>query len=300
MECIWCEARLHASCIKMSEEQCILIGNASNNIVFFCSPCLQALPVAFQSYEGFSLVDERISTIEKSISESQTLALQGLKTELTTLQTITSNLATRIKDLCSQHTALQNQLQTASSSSELISCSSGPEPTKSAFDVADEIADRDRRKRNVIVYNLPEEPNRAADKAKFIEVCKAVSSNGISIEKLFRLGRKAQNRHRPLLVRFDSENDRQSILSAAPRLRLSDEFKQVYIVNDKTKVERERHKQVIIELKRRRSNGETNIFVRNGNIVSGRPHTEPMQQNSAVHTSTSSPITPVGNSNQSS
>ena len=92
-----------------------MIGNVSSNIVFFCTPCLQVLPVAFQSYEGFSLVDARISTIEKSVSESQTSALQGLKAELTTLQTITSNLATKIKDLCTQNTTLQDQLQSASS-----------------------------------------------------------------------------------------------------------------------------------------------------------------------------------------
>jgi len=34
MECVWCESRLHAACAKLSEEQCILIGNASNNIVY--------------------------------------------------------------------------------------------------------------------------------------------------------------------------------------------------------------------------------------------------------------------------
>jgi len=40
------------------------------------------------------------------------------------------------------------------------------------FDVANEIAQRDQRKRNIIVYNLfPEQVNRAADKVKFTEVC---------------------------------------------------------------------------------------------------------------------------------
>lgn len=115
MECVWCESRLHAACAKLSEEQCILIGNASNNIVFFCTSCFQALPVAFQSYEGFSLVDARISVIEKSINELQTSAVQGLNTELKSLQKITSNLATKIKDLCTQNTTLQDQLQSASS-----------------------------------------------------------------------------------------------------------------------------------------------------------------------------------------
>jgi len=32
------------------------------------------------------------------------------------------------------------------------------------FDVANEIAEHDQRKRNIIVYNLPEQVNQAADK----------------------------------------------------------------------------------------------------------------------------------------
>ena len=68
MECIWCEARLHVKCAKFCEELC-LIGNATRNVVFFCNPCLETLPDAFKSYDGFTLVDCRVSTIEKSISD---------------------------------------------------------------------------------------------------------------------------------------------------------------------------------------------------------------------------------------
>jgi len=66
MECVWCKARVHAKCAKLSEEQCILIGNASRNVVFFCTPCLEALPEALRSFDGFTIVDSRYSTVEKS------------------------------------------------------------------------------------------------------------------------------------------------------------------------------------------------------------------------------------------
>ena len=102
------------------------------------------------------------------------------------------------------------------------------------------------------------------------------------------------------MVGFDSETDKQSILSAAPRLRSSNEFKQVYIVTDMTKLERERHKKVVTELKRRRSSGETDLIIHNGNIVFRLPRTEPMQHNSAVHTSAQTPKAPTGGSSQSS
>jgi len=49
------------------------------------------------------------------------------------------------------------------------------------------------------------------------------------------LGQKTDNKHHPLLVGFSSENDKQSLLAVAPRLRSSNEFKKVYIVSDMTK-----------------------------------------------------------------
>ena len=102
----------------------------------------------------------------------------------------------------------------------------------STFDVADEIAERDRWKRNVIIYNLPEQADRAADKAKFTEACKSIIDCDIDVVKLFRLGRKIDNKHHPLLVGLNSEADKQSLLSAAPHLKSSKEFKQVYINTD--------------------------------------------------------------------
>jgi len=158
MKCVWCEARLHTKCAKLSEEQCILIGNASRNVVFFCTPCLEALPEALKSFDDFTLVDSRVSTIVKAISNMQISTLQGFKVELTTLQSITSDLATKVKDVCTQNTVLQEQLQVASAG--LANGSTiNPEEAPSTFDVANEIAERDRRKRNVIVFNLTEQAN---------------------------------------------------------------------------------------------------------------------------------------------
>ena len=301
IECLWCEARLHAKCAKLSEEQCILIGNATRNVVFFCTPCLEALPEAFKSYDGFSLVDSRVSTIEKSISDMQTSTLQGLKAELTTLQTITSNLATKVKDLCTQNTTLQEQLQVVSSdlTTKSTSSLSDSDAASSTFDVANEIAERDRRKRNIIVYNLPEKTERVADKVKFTEMCKEITDVELKITKTFRLGKRVESKHRPLLVGLETEDDKACLLSVAPRLRLSTEFKQVFIALDMTKLERERHKKVVEELKRR-SNGESGIFIRNGNIVQRRSHPKTMQHSTVAAAPAESSSRPSGQSNQSS
>ena len=43
-----------------------------------------------------------------------------------------------------------------------------------AHSIIDELADRDRHKKNIIVYNLPEATDHAADKVSFLTNCKAV------------------------------------------------------------------------------------------------------------------------------
>ena len=75
-------------------------------------------------------------------------------------------------------------------------------------------------------------------------------------------------------------------MSVAPRLRLTAEYKRVFIATDMTKLERGKHKKIVEELKRRRSNGESGIFIRNGNIVQRRPRPEAVQCSAA----TSAPV----------
>ena len=47
-------------------------------------------------------------------------------------------------------------------------------PSGAADSIIDELADRDRCKKNIIVYNLPEATDHAADKVSFLAPCKTV------------------------------------------------------------------------------------------------------------------------------
>jgi len=62
-------------CAKISDDhyECILIGNTSRNVVFsrfFYTSCLEVLPEVFRSYDIYSLVDSRVMSTEKAISEA--------------------------------------------------------------------------------------------------------------------------------------------------------------------------------------------------------------------------------------
>ena len=63
------------------------------------------------------------------------------------------------------------------------------------------------------------------------------------------------------------------ITSHASYLRRHEEYNNIYIAPDMTKYQRHKHKQLIDELKRRRSNGENNLVIRNGEIITKRSYT---------------------------
>ena len=72
LECIWCKGRQHRECTKISADVCNALSSVIDNIiVFFCSPCLQLLPVALKHYDTQSCIDSCVARIESSLSEIQ-------------------------------------------------------------------------------------------------------------------------------------------------------------------------------------------------------------------------------------
>ena len=88
-----------------------------------------------------------------------------------------------------------------------------------------------------------------------------------------RLGKKSEDKIRPLLICLDSQQNAVYITSYASYLRHHEEYNNVYIAPDMTKYQRHKHKQLVDELKRRRSNGENNLVIRNGEIITKRVYT---------------------------
>jgi len=66
-----------------------------------------------------------------------------------------------------------------------------------AINVINEIFERYKRKCNLIVHNLPEEPldNQHIDKDTFPELCRKIFNLNINIVKVARLGQKSSTNH---------------------------------------------------------------------------------------------------------
>ena len=98
--------------------------------------------------------------------------------------------------LTQQQNHFRVQLRTGSTS--LVSTASS---------IADELADRDRRRNNIILYNFSEKSDREADRKAFNDMCQVVFSEQFAVSKVIRLGKRSEDkdRHRPLLVGLNQE-----------------------------------------------------------------------------------------------
>ena len=113
-----------------------------------------------------------------------------------------------------------------------------------------------QRKKNVVVYNLPEsEEEQARDRYKEDEIaCRKIFVEVMEMEnveqkQLIRLGKREEYKIRPELVKLKDEEAAKEVLVRAKRLRFSEQYAGVFISKDLSRAERERKKNLRKELK---------------------------------------------------
>jgi len=166
--------------------------------------------------------------------------LSQLESNCIKLQSSLADLSRKIDKLSSRDSNFQMQIESASDSLNTPSIQ-GPttsDPSSNAaLTIVNELADRAKRKRNIIVYNFPEASDRLGDKRSFSALCNATYESTFKISKIMHLGKKIVNKHRPMLICLDPDEDWDLVLSRSYRLKSSEQYKRVYIVPDRTKLD---------------------------------------------------------------
>ena len=139
--------------------------------------------------------------------------------------------------------------------------------------------EREKRELNLIIANLPES-NKTERKEKREDEVKAVKNlvkkicpelENEPIEDPVRLGREnVGTRPRLLRVKVSTVEQKSEILRNARKLNqgVAEQKNRIYINQDYTPTERQRNKTLRDELKRRTDDGERDIGIRGGRIVS--------------------------------
>ena len=195
------------------------------------------------------------------------------------IETVTSNLSKALNGTISHMTQVVKDVTKKSEVCDISSAhSSPPVINASAFTCAiDEYMDREKRKCNLIVYNLPEPPTDMEttecvkkDKEFFKEIVGSILDKDLSnlqITKVLRLGKSPSAKPRPLLVSIQDELWKREILRFAYKLSKISKWSSIYVSPDYTRKEREANKVLRNELRRRKENGEENLSIRNGKII---------------------------------
>ena len=143
---------------------------------------------------------------------------------------------------------------------------------KEVSEAINEYRDREYRKCNIILHNVPESSkedgkDRKADDVKWIETLGNDLECTITIKEAIRLGKKRHGKPRLLKVILDSVRAKRNMLMETQKLRNGkEEYKNIYITPDQTLREREANKLLRSELKRRTDQGEPNLIIKNGRI----------------------------------
>ena len=130
--------------------------------------------------------------------------------------------------------------------------------------------EKERRKYNVVIQNLPESDSTTADDRKAYDTMEAMCMLAamrlpkIEVKSAVRIGKKVEDKIRPLMITLDS--DRDPVIKRARFIRRYKDWQKVFIDPDRTPLEQEKFKNTRAEFKRRKESGE-NIIMRDGKIL---------------------------------
>jgi len=261
IQCDLCGIWVHAECESISNELYDKFSDVCasiNNLSYFCEAnhCNSRVK---------QLIFSHFASLEQQADIS---SLRALQAEQANLHRLISELSEKLDDLNSRNNILRSEVETTS---ELISAENQPvvrpeSPAATFLTVAQELDDRERRKNNVIIYNLPE-TSPQQDEKWFTDLCKAVFDIGIKVTKILRLGKPTEDKTRPLLIVLENLSHKEFIVSHSHYLRRHSQYNNIYVSADMTKFQRDKHRKLVQELKQRRGRGEKNLTILNGEIV---------------------------------
>ena len=280
-QCDLCEGWFHASCENVSSKHYksfSTLAKSIPNMAYYCkhNKCQSRIKHIVAEFTRSSVLGS--SQILDKLRDEQEEINNSLSDKYESLAQSVKELSSKIDSLVSRNCTLQIEIDSATeppSASNMLA-SSGPSTSISpTLTILDELADRERRSKNLILYNFSESSDTKSEQPRVQELFSTVFNVKVQSTRTVRLGRRNDSKARPLLVCFEDAVVRGKILSQSGRLRKHEQFKNTYISPDRTKLEREKHQKLVTELKRRRSNGEQNLVIRNNTIVTITRRSQP-------------------------
>lgn len=270
LQCDACSCWYHNGCQGVPKDLFEILDK-HESLVWFCKKCKPKIlnKATKESKENEELKSINIKLLEKL--EDLVKKIDDMQEEVNTLkQQLTHN---------------GNGVNVTVNEEEIIQ-----KTTKEVIEYLREEEDKNKRKPNLVMYNIPD-ANKIDDKEQVDEdlaTCYDIIENSLGLRKdeyhvqeIVRLGKPRNERNnreenrprnRPILVKLANEKEKWTVLKKARNLR--DETdpvkKRVGIAPDLTKKEQEIERQMRQELNMRKAEGETGLYIKNGQILKWR------------------------------
>lgn len=172
-----------------------------------------------------------------------------------------------ITSLKSAIVSLQNEIKQLKNTMETVQQPQAQIISNSSFEeIIVEFEERVKRKNNVILYGLPEQPHDVAREARkefdsnavkdvMKNLDKTLPTSDIEVIRLGRLG-PSSGRPRPVKIIFSKPSHSLALLKMSRDLKKNSKFSHLNITNDWTPRQQEYFRELRSETERRRKNGE--------------------------------------------
>ena len=152
-------------------------------------------------------------------------------------------------------------------------------PDISTLEVSNELSDRQRRSKNVVLHNVPDNDDPVNDAEIVATIFEKILGKAPEMQKdlltnkarMYRLGRKVPGKNRTIKCHLTSQEECEQLLVQSRLLRDSKDHNNIVIQADLTPMQRSHIKQLVIEKKRlndfaRVNNEDADWIIRNGKL----------------------------------
>lgn len=145
-------------------------------------------------------------------------------------------------------------------------------PTADQNVIINEFIEREKRSKNIVLFNIEDKPineenkNNNIDTKKVKDILKLLDIDiDIGAAKIRRLGKIEENKRRPIKITLSSKED--SLKAVRQKKKLRDLEEKVFVSLDLTPMQRDYYKKIKGELDERKNNGEEDIFIKYMNNI---------------------------------
>ena len=179
---------------------------------------------------------------------------------------------------CASIQALELRLTNAE---ELTSCTNDYSlPDMAIAAITNELQERQKRKKSVVLHNIPETNNEDEDFQTVSKILQEVRGEAVQLEEIpytqkprvYRLGRPDKYRIRSIKAHLKTEEDCEKVLQKVRKLSSSIQYHSVVIQPDMTPMQRNQMKKLVAEKKRRNIEAIENCQEPDWTITSGYLH----------------------------